>query len=554
MFARRAQRAAAREHGPAGAGIEAAIPTLALLALLVGAAAARAQNLALEPLLEGLTAPLHLEEPADGSGRKFIVQQDGVVLVLGADARLGPEPFLDLGPRMLPLEQNFEERGLLGFALHPHSLATAACSLPTRRPCGRARPSAGIIRVGSPSSPLTRAIWPKSTPAQSGSCWRSTWPSRKHNGGALAFGTDGFLYIGLGDGGISHGIGKKVLWEAFEVPAQALTWDGLAQDINTLFGKILRIDIDRGFPGYAIPRDNPFAAGPGKKEIWAWGFRNPFRIAFDRNDGSFFVTAVAETLWEAAYRVQGPGNFGWPLMEGTHCVDRLKPRQPPPTCPPSDEMGNRIVLPILEYPNMQASHPETKLGVAGVGTAITGARMYRGRAIPALAGKLIVADWSATFKQPSGQIFIAEPSPQSGQFVALPSRPASRYTHHWARRGSCGGDFCPDQRDAWALRHDGQGAAAGRASVSLLLDDRSFPTCRSGGQVCPPCIWGHRQGGHRKTSQCACPATIVWQHEFAGVLMANFLCLGRPTWPMGSATTRKAERTPTRRARRRATT
>jgi glucose/arabinose dehydrogenase len=415
MFARRAQLAAAREHGLARAGIDAAIPILALLALLVGAAAARAQNLALEPLLEGLTAPLHLEEPADGSGRKFIVQQDGVVLVLGADARLGPEPFLDLRPRMLPLEQNFEERGLLGFALHPQFarngrvFATYTAPLRpgaperwnyTRRVSEFTADPGNLAKIDAGSERVLLEI---------------DWPSRKHNGGALAFGTDGFLYIGLGDGGISHGIGKKVLWEAFEVPAEALTWDGLAQDIDTLFGKILRIDIDRGFPGYAIPRDNPFAARPGKKEIWAWGFRNPFRIAFDRNDGSFFVTAVAETLWEAAYRVQGPGNFGWPLMEGTHCVDRLKPRQPPPTCPPSDEMGNRIVQPILEYPNMQASHPETKLAVAGVGTAITGARMYRGRAIPALAGKLIVADWSATFKQPSGQIFIAEPSPQSGQ-------------------------------------------------------------------------------------------------------------------------------------------
>jgi hypothetical protein len=102
-------------------------------------------------------------------------------------------------------------------------------------------------------------------------------------------------------------------------------------------------------------------------------------------------------------------------MEGTHCVDRLKPRQPPATCPTRDDAGNRIALPILEYPNMQASHPETKLGVAGVGTAITGAKMYRGRAIPSLAGKLVVSDWSATFRQPSGQIFIAEPSSDSGQ-------------------------------------------------------------------------------------------------------------------------------------------
>ena len=385
------------------------------LAVLICAAPATAQDLALEPVADGLTAPLHLEEPADGSGRKFIVQQDGVIRVLGADDRLAPEPLLDLRPRMLPLEQSFEERGLLGFALHPQFhrngrvFATYAAPLRpgaperwnhTRRVSEFTAAPGNLATIDAASERVLLEI---------------DWPSRKHNGGGLAFGRDGFLYIGLGDGGISHGIGNRVLWEAFDVPAQALTWDGLAQDADSLFGKILRIDVDRGFPGYAIPRDNPFASGPGKKEVWAWGFRNPFRIAVDRDDGSLLVTAVAETLWEAAYRVQGPGNFGWPLMEGTHCVDRLNPRQPPATCPARDDAGNRIVLPVLEYPNMQASHPETKLGVAGVGTAITGARMYRGRAIPALAGKLVVSDWSAAFKQPSGQIFIADPGSDRGQ-------------------------------------------------------------------------------------------------------------------------------------------
>ncbi|HEX2725820.1 MAG TPA: hypothetical protein VHN20_08380, partial [Beijerinckiaceae bacterium] len=93
----------------------------------------------------------------------------------------------------------------------------------------------------------------------------------------------------------------------------------------------------------------------------------------------------------------------------------LKPRQPPQTCPDRDDAGNRILRPVVEYPNMQASHPETKIGVKGVGTAITGARIYRGRAIPELAGKLLVSDWSADFKKPSGQIFIADPGGEDGQ-------------------------------------------------------------------------------------------------------------------------------------------
>lgn len=386
------------------------------LAMCLLAPAAGAQTLALQLIVDGLTAPIHLEEPADGSGRKFIVQQDGVVRVLGADGRLVPEPFLDLRSRMLALEQGFEERGLLGFTLHPqfarNGRVFATYSAPlrpgapaawnhTRRVAEFSAKPGDLSRVDAASERVLLEI---------------DWPSRKHNGGGLAFGPDGFLYIGLGDGGASHGIGKEVLWEAFNVPAAALVWDGLAQDRESLFGKVLRIDVDRGFPGYAIPRDNPFAAGSGRDEIWAWGFRNPYRIAFDRDGGGdFFVTAVAETLWEAVYRVQRPGNYGWPLMEGVHCVDRLQPRQPPATCPQVDAFGTRLELPVVEYPNMQASHPETKLGVAGVGTAVTGARMYRGRAIPRLSGQLVITDWSAAFKQPSGQIFVARPAAGRGE-------------------------------------------------------------------------------------------------------------------------------------------
>ncbi|HEX4985372.1 MAG TPA: PQQ-dependent sugar dehydrogenase [Burkholderiales bacterium] len=367
-----------------------------------------------ELLADGLTAPLHLEQPDDGSGRTFVVQQDGLVRVLRADGTLAPEAFLDLRPQLLPLEQNFDERGLLGFALHPDFAHNGRVYVSYSAPL---RPTA------PPGWNYTRRI-SEFTAKPGDLSWidaRSErvlleldWPSRKHNGGGLAFGRDGYLYIGFGDGGISHGVGKEIVWEAFNVPAQALTWDALAQDRDSLFGKILRIDVDHGFPGYAIPRDNPFASGGGKPEVYAWGFRNPFRIEFDRQDGSFFVTAVAETLWEAAYRVRGPGNFGWPLMEATHCVDRLHPRRPPASCLDREASGAPIELPVFEYPNMQASHPDTKLGIAGVGTAITGARMYRGRKIPQLAGKLVATDWSAAFRQAAGQVFVAQPSEGRG--------------------------------------------------------------------------------------------------------------------------------------------
>jgi glucose/arabinose dehydrogenase len=369
--------------------------------------------LELQLIAEGLTAPVELLDPADGSGRRFIVQQDGLVRVLRADGKLDAEPLLDLRPRMLALEKNFEERGLLGFALHPEF-----------RRNGRVFASySAPLRGGAPANwNYTRRVSEFSTPAGDLSridpdservLIELDWPSRKHNGGGLAFGPDGMLYIGFGDSGASHGIGKQVRWEAFNVPAEGLSWDKLAQDTESLFGKVLRIDVDRGFPGYAIPPGNPFAKDGGRREIWAWGFRNPYRIAFDRDDGSFYVTAIAETLWEAAYRVAAPGNFGWPLMEGTHCVDRLAPRQPPTSCARHDTVGRPLQMPVLEYPNMQASHPQTKLGIKGVGTAITGARIYRGKEIPALSGKLVFTDWSSDFRKASGQVFIADPGKSS---------------------------------------------------------------------------------------------------------------------------------------------
>jgi glucose/arabinose dehydrogenase len=333
---------------------------------------------------------------------------------MAPDGKILPEPFLDLRSRMFPLVDDFEERGLLGFALHPQYARNGrffiSYSAPLRDGAAQnwnhtRRISEFTTQPGSvaPANINTERV-----------LIAQDWPSRKHNGGGLAFGPDGMLFIGLGDSGASHGFGKSVIWEAFNVPAEGLIWDHLAQDKHSLFGKILRIDVDHGFPGYAIPNGNPMNASQGRPEIWAWGFRNPYRMAFDRNgSGDLYVTAIAETLWEAAYRVRGPGNFGWPLMEGSHCVDRLAPRKPPAQCARQGAAGEPLQMPVVEYANMQVNHPDSTLGVKGVGTALTAVRMYRGAGIPALQGKLILADWSASFRQASGQLFVATPQAQS---------------------------------------------------------------------------------------------------------------------------------------------
>jgi glucose/arabinose dehydrogenase len=388
---------------------------ISLSALFSASAQTPSPKLLLQLLAQDLTAPIHLEELPDGTGRMLVVQQDGLVKVMLRDGNILPEPFLDLRSRMFALQNDFEERGLLGFALHPQYARNGRFFISYSAPLRDSAPqnwnhtrkiSEFTAKIGgvAPVDPLTERV-----------LIAQDWPSRKHNGGGLAFGPDGMLFIGMGDSGASHGFGKSVIWEAFNVPAEGLVWDMMAQDKHSLYGKILRIDVDRGYPGYAIPNGNPLNASQGKSEIWAWGFRNPYRMAFDKNgNGDLYVTAIAETLWEAAYRVKRPGNFGWPLMEASRCVDRLQPRKPPAQCARQGAGGEPLQMPVVEYPNMQVSHPDSSaLNIKGVGTAVTGVRMYRGPAIPLLQGKLVVADWSASFKQASGQLFIAVPQMQN---------------------------------------------------------------------------------------------------------------------------------------------
>ena len=363
----------------------------------------------LETVVEGLTAPIDLADPNDGSGRLFVVEQQGVVSVLEAGGELSTTPLLDLRPHLLQLKNDFEERGLLGFALHPDFKSNGRIYVSYAAP----------LRASAPKGwNYTRRISELTLATDSESVDLGTerplieldWPSRKHNGGGLAFGPDGYLYIGLGDGGGAHGVGEDVTWSAFDVPADQLYWDRLAQDTTSLFGSILRIDVDGGFPGYSVPESNPFVGRSGRDEIYAYGFRNPYRIAFDRNgSGDLLATAIAETLWEAIYLIDQPGNYGWPIREGTHCVDRANPRKPPADCPGHGPDGSPIEWPIVEYPNMQVMHPDTEVEAIGVGTAVVGGRIYRGEAIPELQGRLIFADWSAAFEKPSGQIFVATP-------------------------------------------------------------------------------------------------------------------------------------------------
>ncbi len=369
---------------------------------------------ALNLVVDNLVAPIDLATLPDDSARRVILDQSGIIHLLLPDNTVAAEPFLDITDRLLPLEEGFEERGLLGMAIHPEFSSNGRIYVTYSAPLKSDAPAnwnqtkiVSEFTVDSKDSNRLDANSERVLISQ-------PWPSRKHNGGALGFGPDGYLYIGFGDGGGIHGIGPETLNDAYSVPANRLHWDSTAQDLQSLYGKLLRIDVDNGYPGYAIPNDNPMVGTLGRDEIYAWGFRNPYRISFDPNgSGDLFITAVAETLWEAIYRVNKPGNYGWPYKEGTHCFERTSPLAPPADCTLPDTaktIDDVLNEPVVEYPNMSVHREGSTVGVAGVGTAVVGAVMHREGEPAQLKNQLVFADWSLDFQKPSGQLFAATES------------------------------------------------------------------------------------------------------------------------------------------------
>jgi glucose/arabinose dehydrogenase len=187
-------------------------------------------------------------------------------------------------------------------------------------------------------------------------------PFANHNGGALEFGPDGMLYVALGDGG-SGGDPQ-----------------GNGQNTNALLGKILRIDVSGD--AYRVPPDNPFAGGGGRGEIWAYGFRNPWRITFDRETGELWAGDVGQNTWEEVDRVVRGGNYGWNVLEGNECFRA-------PTCDRDGKISPRAVYPTAD------------------GCAVTGGYVYRGTSMPDLRGWYVYADYC------SGVVWALNPADDS---------------------------------------------------------------------------------------------------------------------------------------------
>ena len=351
-------------------------------------------GIGLKLVAEGFTSPLNLIPLDDGSGRLLIADQVGTIHVLGKDGALSEKLFLDLRSRLAKLEEGFDERGVLGLALHPKFKENRRLYIYYSAPLRKEAP-AGWNHTGHLSEFKVMENDPAQVdPASERILLAIDEPQMNHNCGRMVFGPDGYLYVGVGDGGAAN---DEALGHAPQ---------GNGQDTTTLLGKILRIDVDKGAP-YAIPADNPFADGKkGRSEIYAYGFRNPWGISFDRGGKhELFASDVGQDSFEEVNIVTKGGNYGWRVREGFHWFNPKTPTKAPESGPATGPDGMPFVDPIVEYKNFKAfpKDPESK------GTSVTGGYVYRGKALPQLQGKYVFADWSQTWALPRAVVFAAAP-------------------------------------------------------------------------------------------------------------------------------------------------
>jgi len=329
-------------------------PLALLLALLLPTAAAQR----LVPVADGFVRPVDIVAAGDGSGRLFVVEQRGTVVALAPDG--GATRWLDLQDRT----RAQGERGLLGLAFHPRFAENGRAFVHYTDRNGRTTLSE--LR----GDPAAEAV----DPATEVVLFTLDQPYGNHNGGQIAFGPDGHLYLALGDGGSGGD------------PLNA------GQDLSTPLGAILRFDVDAGGPGeLRVPTDNPFVGVDGARpEIWAYGLRNPWRIHFDVMTGDLWIADVGQNAVEEVNlqpaSSRGGENYGWRVVEGDRCFD-----------PPRDCDLDAYVAPVITYTH-----------ASGWGRSITGGVVPYGDAAPSLRGRYLFGDFV------SGRVFVADGDPRTG--------------------------------------------------------------------------------------------------------------------------------------------
>ncbi|MFB6171316.1 MAG: sorbosone dehydrogenase family protein [Haloarculaceae archaeon] len=369
---------------------------LAALGAAPSASAAIQQNpvpagptVGLERVASGLASPTGVEV-APGDDRLFVLDQPGRVYAVGEGSTT---TVLDLRDQVVV---GGLEQGLLGLAFHPDGDGRFYVRYSAPRRSGTPTDYSHTFvlsefRMGDDGTAV---------PGSERTVLEIAEPQANHNAGAIAFGPDGYLYVAVGDGGAGgdQGTGHVQDW-----------YDGVGggngQDVtDNLRGSVLRIDVDGrdGDRAYGIPDDNPLVGQPGLDEHFAWGFRNPWRLSFDGD--RLLVGDVGQSTWEEVDVVEKGGNYGWNVREGAHCFGAR-------TCPTETSDGQPLIDPVIEYPHERDG---TRIGLA-----VVGGYVYRQSTVPALRDRYVFGDWSRSFKEASGTLFVATPEGETWSMERL---------------------------------------------------------------------------------------------------------------------------------------
>jgi glucose/arabinose dehydrogenase len=304
-------------------------------------------SMQLEPVISGLVRPTYLADARDGTGRLFVTEQSGRILII-SNGQLLEQPFLDLTDRV---STSANERGLLSMAFSPTYTANGQFYVYyTRQPDNAVTIARYTVSASDPNI---------ADPSSASVIFTIEHPQPNHNGGQLQFGPDGYLYFGTGDGGGQGDQHGSI---------------GNGQNLAVYLGKLLRLDVNNAQP-YADPETNPFInTKDARPEIWAYGLRNPWRFTFDRLSHDLYIADVGQDKYEEVdiqpAASKGGENYGWRIMEGMHCYN------PSAGCDPTG-----LVLPVVEYSHVSGN------------CSITGGYVYRGKQYPLLNGVYFFGDY-----------------------------------------------------------------------------------------------------------------------------------------------------------------
>ncbi|WP_277541502.1 PQQ-dependent sugar dehydrogenase [Haloarcula laminariae] len=334
----------------------------------------------LEEVATGLTSPSALVTADEDADRRFVLDQAGQVYVHDAEG-LQSTPFLDLSDRLVALGEGlpnwiaYDERGLLGLAFHPefadNDLFYVRYSAPSD--------DSALDHVERLSEFSVTADGTRADPDSERVLFELPWERPIHQAGTVEFGPDGYLYGALGDGLNPYN----------------------AQDLDTLKGGIFRIDVDGRTDDlpYGIPEDNPLVGEDGRDELYAWGLRNPWKMAFSGD--RLIAGDVGQATWEEVNVVEAGTNYGWPLKEGTHCHDPQLGTSSEEQCLVESDRGEPLVDPVLEFPHFDEEGD-------AVGFAVIGGHVHTG-GVDALGDEYLCGVFTSSFTAASGRLLAATP-------------------------------------------------------------------------------------------------------------------------------------------------